>query len=113
MQVLRRHVVKRADDPALEQCEERLGSVDVRRTANVFAGSVIDPLVTARKFPTDRDIAAPTIGHQRGAQIDVGTHDRRQRFALASIVGLATDLLPSRSTDATTGVRCRILRPPP
>jgi hypothetical protein len=33
--------------------------------------------------------------------------------ALASIVGLATDLPPSRSTNATTGVRWRVLRPPP
>src|SRR5215469_5793641 len=37
-----------------------------------------------------------------------------ERFsAVAPIVGFATDLPPSRSTSATTGARCCVLRPPP
>src|SRR5712671_4045359 len=61
--------------PTLEQREERLGSVDVRRAASIFARPVVDSFMTASELSTDRDIAAPAIGHQRGAQIDIGAHD--------------------------------------
>jgi hypothetical protein len=50
----------------------------VRLAASVFARTVINAVMTAREFPTDRDIAAPRIRHERGAQIDVGAHDRSQ-----------------------------------